>query len=175
VLNDLLRIGGYDLLVIGGHDYEVPEFLQQLPCELRARVAGAFSVDPGTASRAETCGIAGAIAARYERERDRQLAAEVLEKVAMGGLATLGLDMCLWADTVGAIQTLLVRDSAAAPGVVCDQSGWLAVSGDVCPLCGSATRRTPDVIDELVQVLVNEGGDLSPGRRHPAQRSCHGC
>jgi hypothetical protein len=101
VLNDLLRIGGYDLLVIGGHDYEVPEFLQQLPCELRARVAGAFSVDPGTASRAETCGIAGAIGARYDRERIRQLAAVVLEKVAMGGLATLGLDMCLWADTVG--------------------------------------------------------------------------
>jgi hypothetical protein len=70
VLNDLLRIGGYDLLANGGHDYEVPEFLQQLPRELRARVGGTFSVDPGTASRAGICGIAGAIAARYERERD---------------------------------------------------------------------------------------------------------
>jgi hypothetical protein len=78
----------------------------------------------------------------------------------MGGLATLGLGSCLWAGTVGAIQTLLVREGAAAADVVCDQSGWLALPGEVCPLCGNRTRRTPDVIDELAQVVINEGGAI---------------
>ena len=160
LLTELLQAGGYDLLIIGGHDHEVPEFLQQLPRELRARVAGTFSIDPGSGSLAEIRDSAGAIVARYERERDQQLVAEVLEKAAMGGLATLGLPTCLWAGTVGAIQTLLVQDSATAAGVVCDQSGWLAAAGDVCPLCGQPTRHTPDVIDELAVAVIGAGGSI---------------
>jgi hypothetical protein len=53
-----------------------------------------------------------------------------------------------------------VREGVATPGVVCDQSGWLARSGEVCPLCGNPTRPTPDVIDELAQVVINEGGAI---------------
>jgi hypothetical protein len=40
------------------------------------------------------------------------------------------------------------------------ESGWLARSGDVCPLYGKATRRTPDVIDELVQAVIDEDGSV---------------
>jgi hypothetical protein len=159
-LAKLLQTGDYDLLIIGGHGYEVPDFVQQLPRPVRDRVAGTFSTEPGLAPLAEIRDSAGEIAARYERERDQQLVSGVLEKVAMGGLATLGLDSCLWAGTAGAIQTLLVREGAATPGVVCDQSGWLALSGEVCPLCGNPTRPTPDVIDELAQVVINEGGAI---------------
>jgi peptide chain release factor subunit 1 len=160
VLGELLQPGGYDLLIIGGHQYEVPEFLQELPHELRAQVAGTFSVDPGTAPVAEIRDSAAAIAACHERERDQQLAGQILAKVAMGGLATVGLGSCLWAGSVGAIQTLLVQQGAAAAGVVCDVSGWLALSGDTCPLCGNVTRRTPDVLDELVQAVITGSGTV---------------
>jgi hypothetical protein len=53
-----------------------------------------------------------------------------------------------------------VQDGAQAPGVVCDESGWLARSGGTCPLCGKITRSTPNVIDELVQAVVDEGGSI---------------
>ena len=80
----------------------------------------------------------------------------------MGGLAALGLDSsCLWAGSVAAIKALLVRDGATAQGAVCDESGWLALSGDACPLCGKPTRHTPDVIDELVAAVIDEGGRVS--------------
>jgi len=159
-LGELLQTGEYDLLIIGGHGYEVPDFVQQLPRPVRDRVAGTFSTEPRLAPLTEIRDRAGEIAARYERERDQDLVSSVLEKVAMGGLATLGLGSCLWAGTVGAIQTLLVQEGAASAGVVCDQSGWLALSGEVCPLCGNPTRRTPDVIDELAEVVLNEGGTI---------------
>jgi peptide subunit release factor 1 (eRF1) len=159
-LAGLMQTDEYDLLIIGGHGYEVPEFVQQLPHPVRDRVAGTFSTEPGLAPLTEIRESAGAIAARFEQERDQQLVSGVLEKVAMGGLATVGLRGCLWAGTVGAIQTLLVREGAAAPGVVCDQSRWLARSGEVCPLCGNPTRTTPDVIDELAQLVINEGGAI---------------
>jgi hypothetical protein len=158
VLEDLQQTDGYDLVIIGGHDWEVPEFIQILPNDLRNRLAGTFSVDPTTAPLAEIRSSASSILERYEREEEQRLVSEVLEKAAMGRPAALGLESCLQAAPVSAIKTLLVVQGAIAPGVVCDESRWLAASGDICPLCGKPTRRTPDVIDELVAVVIDEGG-----------------
>jgi peptide chain release factor subunit 1 len=158
LLEELLRTDGYEIVVIGGHDYEMPEFLQFLPVELRDRVAGTFSADPATAPLAEIKKSARSILERYEREQEQRLISGVLEKAAMGGPAALGLESCLQAGSVAAVNTLLVQEGAIAPGVVCDESGWLATSGDTCPVCGNPTRRTPDVIDELVTVVIDEGG-----------------
>ena len=159
-LSDLLTADGYDLLIVGGHEYEVPDFVEQLPRDLRTRVAGTFTIDPSTMPLAELRSTATEIVDRYELGRDQQLVAETLERAATGGMAALGLPDCLWAGSVRGIQTLLVQDGAQAPGVVCDESGWLARSGGTCPLCGKVTRSTPDVIDELVQAVVDEGGSI---------------
>jgi peptide chain release factor subunit 1 len=59
---------------------------------------------------------------------------------------------------VAAIDTLYVQDGAVSPGVVCDESGWFATAGERCPICGAELRRTPDVIDELVEAVIDEGG-----------------
>ena len=44
--------------------------------------------------------------------------------------------------------------------MVCEQSGWLAETGDTCPLCGEATRKTEDVVDELSQTVIDAGGTV---------------
>jgi peptide chain release factor subunit 1 len=44
--------------------------------------------------------------------------------------------------------------------VVCDTDGWLGETGDTCPVDGSPTRRTDDVIDELVERVIDEGGAI---------------
>jgi hypothetical protein len=71
---------------------------------------------------------------------------------------------------MSAIDTLLVRDGVTLAGVVCDESGWLAASGDICPVCGRPTRYAPDVLDELAVAVIETGGsarqiaaDLMPG------------
>ena len=46
MIDQLLRSAGYDILVVGGHEYELGEFFRLLPHELRGRVAGTFSADP---------------------------------------------------------------------------------------------------------------------------------
>jgi peptide chain release factor subunit 1 len=53
VLDELFRADRYDLLIVGGHDYELPQFLEFLPRDLRGRVAGTFCTDPATAPVAE--------------------------------------------------------------------------------------------------------------------------
>jgi peptide subunit release factor 1 (eRF1) len=157
-LEQLFRAEDFDLLVVGGHEYEVPAFIDFLPKDMRSLVAGTFSIDPAEPVAAEVRTNVEDILRSYERTEEQQFVTDVFEKLAGGGLAAAGLDDCLWAGSIAAVQTLLVLDGAVVPGVVCDQSGWLARSGATCPLCGNPARPTPDVIDELAQEVIAEGG-----------------
>ncbi|HEX6521931.1 MAG TPA: hypothetical protein VF070_18280 [Streptosporangiaceae bacterium] len=158
LIDQLLRSDGYDILVVGGHEYELGEFFRLLPHELRGRVAGTFSADPVATPVAEIRSSAEGIIRRYQREQDRRLVDHVLELAAAGGLAAIGAQDCLWAGSMSAIDTLLVRDGATLAGVVCDDSRWLAASGDICPVCGKPTRYAPDVLDELAAAVIETGG-----------------
>jgi peptide chain release factor subunit 1 len=159
-LTGLFRTHPFDLLAIGGHQQEMPGFISMLPRELRERFAGSFTLDPGTATRGDIRAAADAIVERYAREEERRLVAEVVEKVAAGGWAALGLDDCLWAASVAAVRTLLVQEGASVPGVICRSCGWLACAGDRCALCEGPARETPDVIDEMVVAVIDEGGSI---------------
>ncbi|WP_214410428.1 baeRF10 domain-containing protein [Sphaerisporangium fuscum] len=160
LLDELFRARAYELLIVGGHPEEVPNFLEFLPRELRAKVAGTFSVDPRTATPADIRSCAERIVEQYEREEERRWVTDVLARAATRRPAALGLDDCLWAGSVAAVQTLLVQEGMTTPGVVCHESGWLGTSGDACPLCGRATRRTPDVVSELAEAVIDEGGTV---------------
>ncbi len=158
VIDQLLRTDGYDVLVVGGHEYELGEFFRLLPHELRGRVAGTFWADPAATSVAEIRRSAQGVVQCYQREQDQRLVDQVLELAAAGGLAALGPEDCLWAGNMSAIDTLLLRDGTTLLGVLCDESHWLAASGDVCPVCGKPTRYTPDVLDELAAAVIETGG-----------------
>ncbi|HEY0451126.1 hypothetical protein [Actinophytocola sp.] len=160
-LAELFEADGYDILAVGGHRYEVPRFLDALPRALRERVAGTFTVDPQTVQLGEVKQDANAIVSRYQRDVDVRLAGEVLEKAAAGSdFAAVGVPRCLWAGSVKAVETLLVQDDALAGGMVCSTGDWLGLSGAACPVCGKPTRRTHDVLDELAQAVIDEGGTV---------------
>ena len=158
VIDQLLHADGYDVLVGGGHEYELPEFLRLLPHELGGRVAGTFCADPAATPTAEIRSSAEGIVRRYQRRQDERLVDQVLELAAASGAAALGPQDCLWAGSMAAIDTLLVRDGTTVPGVVCDESRWLTVSGDLCPVCSSPTRHTPDILNELAAAVIETGG-----------------
>jgi peptide subunit release factor 1 (eRF1) len=160
VLDDFYRAGRFELLVIGGHEHEIPVFEGFLSHNLRGAVAGTVAIDPSSATIADIRSSAEAVVDRYERDEERQGVAEVFEKRGSGGLAAVGAEGCLWAGSIAAIQQLLVHDDATAPGVVCDESGWLGETGDTCPLCGKPTRATDDVIDELAEAVIDAGGTI---------------
>jgi hypothetical protein len=174
VIDDMYRAGRFELLAVGGHDHETEVFKEFMPHRLRGSLAGTFTIDAHTATADDIRACADAVVERYERGEEQRWVAEVLEKEAAGGNATVGLEPTLWAGSVAAIQRLLVHDEAIAAGVVCDESGWLAESGDTCIICGQPTRRTDDVIDELAQAVIDTGGTVehviadTPLREHMA-------
>jgi peptide subunit release factor 1 (eRF1) len=159
-LDSLYRTGRFELLVVGGHEHEITAFQANLSHRLRARVAGTFAIDPSGASVADIRASAEQIVDRYERDEERRWVAATLEKEATGGLAAVGAERCLWAASVAAVQRLLVHDDTVVPGVVCDESGWLAETGDTCPVCGQPTRKTGDVLDELAEAVIDAGGTV---------------
>lgn len=157
-LDALFRRDRYDLLVLGGHEEEVERFLGFLPRALAERLAGTFALDPRTATLEEVRRRADEIVERYQREEERRLVQEALEAAAAGGRAVLGLERCLEAGSLAAVRLLLVHDEAAAPGAVCDACRWLAAREGPCPLCGEPMRPTADVVEELIETVIDEGG-----------------
>jgi peptide chain release factor subunit 1 len=160
ILTDLDRGQRYDVLVIGGHLGEVPAFIDELPNHLRRKVIGTFEVDPGTVDRGVLKSEAGKLLEAYERDQERRLVDDVFERVAEGRPAAIGIPQTLWAGSVSAIDRLLVQDGVIEPGVACDNCGWLGTRGETCPVCASALRQTPDVIDELVEAVIDESGSV---------------
>jgi peptide chain release factor subunit 1 len=158
VLDELLRTEGFDVVALGGHPHEMTAVTGFLSRDVASRVAGTFAVDPDTATVADIRRSAEAIMERYERHEEQRLVGEIFEAVAEGRPAAIGLEPCLWAGSVAAVQHLVIDEGAAVPGMVCDASGWLGASGRECPLCGQPTRETPDILDELAEFVVEEGG-----------------
>jgi peptide subunit release factor 1 (eRF1) len=149
----------YDVLLVAGHGDRVSGFLEELSDRLRQKLAGTFT-DPSVDDRGALKGEVVEVLDRWERDRERQLAEHVLEVEAMGGLGVTGLHKSLWAASTKAIGTLLLQEGDGAPGVVCDVCGWLGESGETCPVSGDRLRHAPDVVDQLVQSVLRDSGEV---------------
>ncbi|HEX4188727.1 MAG TPA: hypothetical protein VHY83_12595 [Solirubrobacteraceae bacterium] len=148
------------VLVLSGHEEELAHLIELLPRPVKERLAGRFAADHTSLTAGDVEAQMGAVLDRYELEEQRRRVAEALEHAAANGHAVVGLERCLWAGSMAAIDDLYVQEAATAPGVVCDRSRWFAVSGEMCPVCGEQTRATDDVLDELADAVVDEGGKV---------------
>jgi peptide subunit release factor 1 (eRF1) len=157
-VDEMMRRTGAELLVVGGHEETVAEFRHFLPHQLQPRIAGTFVVDPGTMSPGQVRERADEVVNAYERDEEKQLVDETLERMAAGGLGAAGLEWCLMATNEHAVQLLLVHDDEQAPGQACDNCGWLGLEGEECPVCGQRTRKAADVIDEMSATVVDTSG-----------------
>lgn len=157
-IEELMARTGAELLVLGGHQETIAEFRPHLAHALQPRLAGTFVIDPSTTSPGQVRERADEVVDAYERDEERRLVDEALERVAAGTLGASGLAWCLMAANEHAIQLLLVHDDQEAPGLVCDTCGWLGLEGDECPIDGEPTRTTPDVIDEMAALVIDTSG-----------------
>lgn len=157
-IDELVRRTDVELLIVGGHEETVTEFLPHLPHHLQPRVAGRFTIDPATMSPGHVREHADQVVDVYERDEERRLVDEALERSAAGGLGATGLEWCLMAVNEHAVQLLLVHDDEQSPGRACDNCGWLGLEGEECPVCGRSTRKAPDVIDEMSATVLDTSG-----------------
>jgi peptide chain release factor subunit 1 len=159
-LRQLVGETGSDLVVVGGHESTISAFVDQLPHDLRRMVVGAFAIDPQSMTPASVRDAAQRAVDEHTRSEKRQLVTQALDRTAVDGFGAIGLEWCLVAANERAVDHLLVEAGFTTPGRVCDTCGWLATTGDRCPVDGSATRPTADVVDEMVIRVVDSSGHV---------------
>ena len=77
------------------------------------------------------------------------------------GLPAVGLPACLAAVSAGPVQTLVVPADGLVPGYECGRCGTLSLDADACcPDWGTAALPVPDVIEEMVSRVLEDGGDV---------------
>ena len=77
------------------------------------------------------------------------------------GRPAVGLPACLAAVSGGPVQTLVVPADGLVPGYECGRCGTLSLDADTCcPDWGIAALPVPDVIEEMVSRVLEDGGDV---------------
>jgi peptide chain release factor subunit 1 len=151
---------GFDFLFLGGHQEAIDEGSKLLHPYVKARLAGSFVIDTHTMTpalvREQTARLEEAAIVGLEEDRVREL----LDTAGAGGQAVLGLADVLAAVNARAIDRLIVSGSFAKEGSVCETCGWLSRNGTSCPVCGSGTRRTDDVVGEIIEATIGESGEV---------------
>jgi hypothetical protein len=157
----LVRKAEREPVVVGGRDDSVRKLLGAATPAVREAVAGSFSADPRELTAAQVRDLASPVIARWADLRARAAAAEI---VAMppGGLSAVGLLACLAAVSAGAVQALVVPADELVPGYECGRCGTLSLDKDDCGLdWGTAPLPVPDVIEEMVNRILEDGGEVA--------------
>jgi hypothetical protein len=76
------------------------------------------------------------------------------------GRSAIGLQACLAAVNAGVAETLVVPRDGLVPGYECGRCGALGTDTDSCPDWGTAPLPVPDVIEEMVSRILEDGGQV---------------
>ncbi|HUY44710.1 MAG TPA: hypothetical protein VMV92_03135 [Streptosporangiaceae bacterium] len=167
VLEQAMRSGEQEPLVVGGHEDTIPPFLAVLPAVVRDRFAGSFIADPHTMTPARVRELASPVVEDWVDAREQGLVMQFLCQPP-DGLAALGLKQCLDAVNQHAVQLLVVPVGGLIPGFACDRCRALASTPGECPDGATAARWVPDLIEEMVIKTRNDGGQVAAVRDPPA-------
>ncbi len=150
-----------EAVFVGGRARTIDEFLRFLGTRERRMVAGTFAIDIHTMSDADLLAKALEMSGEWNRERHMALAERIVEDAAAGSLAVTGLPATLAAANRHAVAELLVQGTETREGYRCRGCGGLALHGPVCVVCGDIGDPLPDVIDELVAAVSDDGGEIA--------------
>jgi hypothetical protein len=145
-------------LVVGGPETDVRRFLASAPPPVGESVAGSFVADPRALTPAGIAALGTPVMAGWAALRARRLAASLRELPP--GFAARGLDPCLAAVNVGAVDLLAVPSDGRAPGYLCGRCGALSSTGAGCSDRETATLPIPDLIDEMVSRTLADDGQV---------------
>lgn len=152
---------GFDLLILGGPDEHVEGLIVAIPPDLVKKLAGRFTIDPGTMTPAIVLDQSRRVAAAFEADEQREVVGRLFDTVGSGGAAVLGIEDTIDAVNRRAVETLVVRAGLTEPGTTCADCGWLQREADgPCSACGAQVREVPDVIDAIAAAVRAAGGDV---------------
>jgi peptide subunit release factor 1 (eRF1) len=127
------------------------------------------SLDVGDVNTEQALAAVASVIASDQRAHQDALLAELRQRHARDadGRAAIGLEQVLRALVERRVAALLYEPALRAAGVVCRRCGWMAGSGDRCPVDGSALERRDSIIEEAVQAAVGQSAEVLALRDRP--------
>jgi peptide chain release factor subunit 1 len=147
----LRRSHAFDRLIIGGPAEAMNMLRQVLPRSLSVLVVGEFSGEL-FASDDQVIERVRGIEEQAERQREKALVEEILQRSLKQQLAVTGWDETLTALCEGRVHELALIEGVSAAGYVCPE-GHLAVTVRVerCPFCEESTWQVDDLASWATQ------------------------
>ncbi len=160
-VNDHVRHGGCDKLLIGCHDDVWSEFLPQLHTYSHQRLVGRFRIDPRTATPEQVKQLALEQLKQHDEQRKQALITEVIGEAHRHGRGAIGLRRVLRSIEGGEVQTLLIASSFCAPGVKCYHCGHMDLHiSPNCVMCGKPNTELDDLGDAIVGHAIRNGLEI---------------
>lgn len=149
----VFQIDGFDRLTIGAPESVLPVIESLLHPYLRERRCGVIDVAVN-APIADIRGVALALEAQVEREKEAALVTKLRDAVGARSRGVAGLEATLQALVERRVDVLFVSQGYRESGWRCERCGHLCHKGPACPLDGSQMLRTDDIVEEAVDIAL---------------------
>jgi peptide chain release factor subunit 1 len=150
----------FDYLVVGTKEGSADEIGRTLHPYLARLQRAAFRASPHTLTPASLRAHIAELQVEMRRQQETVMAERVCSTALGGGLAVLGLTGTLHACNAQSVEALVVAGPFTMPGVICNQCGFLARTGDVCPISFDPMFPVEDVVAAAMDSTVGSGGTV---------------
>jgi len=165
MLEDFLKNQEINRVAVGGPVEAVSQFKELLPAWVQEKVSAYLSTEMTTAEK-DLVEQALKVLEQVEREQEDRLVEELLNRVAKGDRAAIGVDDVLAKVEQGQVHKLVVAAEFERPGYRCPNCGSLfAQQRDTCFCCGHYLEEIPNLIDHIVKEAVNQGARIEVVKR----------
>jgi len=165
----LLKLRGYDALVLDVRGEERGAILEQLHPYVRERLVGEIDCVIQAVTVDEVRQAAARVLAERREGRVRDALGTLKERIGRGERAAAGLADVLAALNERRVETLLYERGRPLAGLVCPADGFLASEGDSCPVDGTPLERRENIVGEAGEAAVLQDADILEldGHDHP--------
>ncbi len=149
----------FDRLIIGGTKEAMVEFEKLLHNDLKDKLVGDFYTEMFENDQ-HFLEQSLKIEEKVEREKEKEQVQLLKENLGDGNKAVSGLDEVLQVSFEKKIMKLIVKEGLQKPGYICTNCDKLIYKKDDCKQCENNKEEVEDVIDELVQQVIAQGGKV---------------
>lgn len=151
----------FQWIYLGGRQEIINEFEGLLHNYVREHVEGHIVVEPH-APLDEVLKKVMAAEAESREKYESRLLERLGDEIGQGARGIAGMQGVLNVQRKGQIDTLLVQENFAVKGYYCTACNFMTIREDEksCPLDGSKLRRTPDIVDSLINDVIKQGASV---------------
>lgn len=160
-LEEILKTGEVNHLILGGSEESVILFNKMLPQPLTAKIAGTFTADMH-AGDDEILQKSMDIIRSIEKSIEEKLVDELVTRASKNGSAAIGLDDVLSQMQSGNIHHLIYLEGFKSSGFKCPSCSFLTVQSlETCPYCSTPLEKIEHLIDFAIQRAIDQGAGIS--------------